>query len=108
MISYMYITSISKGVFISPTRICVTNTETGEFYKDDDFIIKEQRLFAYRVGELNGHGGEIFILGVNIPQSANTYKDFVEAMETTEKVLLNSIIKIVEREPSHEVEYLIP
>ena len=79
-----------------------------EFYKDDDFIIKEQRLFAYRVGELNGHGGEIFILGVNIPQSANTYKDFVEAMETTEKVLLNSIIKIVEREPSHEVEYLIP
>lgn len=107
MVSYLYITSAEKGIFISPTRIFVTDPETGDFYKDNDFVIREEKLFAYRVGELKGYGGEIFIIGVNVPKSSGTYTKFVEAMENTEKVLLSSIKKIVERKPSHEAEYPI-
>lgn len=104
MISYMYITSSQKGIFISPTTICVVDPKTGEFYKDGDFVIREEKLFAYRLGELKGYGGEIFIMGVNVPHSKSTYIEFVESMEKTEKVLLHSIKKILEREPSHEIE----
>ena len=106
MVSYLYITSAEKGIFISPTRIFVTDPETGDFYKDNDFVIKEERLFAYRVGELKGHGGEIFIIGVNIPPSLASYTQFVEAMEITENALLKSIKNIIERQPSHEIDYL--
>ena len=107
MVSYLHITSTEKGIFISPTRIFVTDPETGDFYKDNDFVIKEERLFAYRVGELKGHGGEIFIIGVNIPQSLVSYTQFVEAMEITENALLKSIKNIIERQPSHEIDYTI-
>ena len=102
MISYMYITSSNKGLFISPTTISVLNQETGEFYKDTDFVIKEDKLFAYRAGELKGYGGEIFIIGVNVPQSLVTYAEFVLAMQNTETILLHSIKNILGREPSHE------
>ena len=57
--------------------------------------IKTERLFAYRVGELDGDGGEIFIMGVHVPQSIDNYKDFVKTMENTEEVLLQSINEII-------------
>ena len=71
------------------------NPETGEFYKDTDFVIRKDKLFAYRVGELDGYGGEIFIMGVNVPWSVESYADFVSAMQKTEDVLLQSINKII-------------
>ena len=95
MISYLHITSSDVGIFISPTIINVMNPETGEFYKDTDFVIRKDKLFAYRVGELDGYGGEIFIMGVNVPWSVESYADFVSAMQKTEDVLLQSINKII-------------
>lgn len=95
MISYLHITSSDVGIFISPTIINVMNPETGEFYKDADFVIRKDKLFAYRVGELDGYGGEIFIMGVNVPWSVESYADFVSAMQKTEDVLLQSINKII-------------
>lgn len=107
MITYMYITSSQKGIFISPTTICVADPKTGDFYEDGDFVIKEEKLFAYRLGELKGYGGEIFIIGINVPRSLKSYIDFVVAMENTEKVFLESIKNILEREPSQEIELSI-
>ena len=96
MISYMYITSSNKGIFISPTTIRALNQETGEFYQDTDFVIREDKLFVYRAGELKGYGGEIFIIGVNIPQSLHSYVEFTQAMENNENRLLESIESILE------------
>lgn len=95
MISYMHITSSSRGIFICPTIIDVMNLDTGEFYEDDEFVIREEKLFLYKVGELNGHGGEIMILGVNVPSFAKTYEEFIEKMHTTESILLETLNKVV-------------
>ena len=95
MISYLHITSSDIGIFISPTIINVMNPETGEFYKDTEFVLREDKLFTYRVGELDGDGGEIFIIGVNVPANVDSYKDFVLAMQRTEDVLLQSINKTI-------------
>ena len=91
MISYLHITSSNIGVFITPTTINIMNHGTGDFSLDSEFVIKKEKLFTYRVGELEGDGGEIFIMGVNIPQSVETYRDFVESMENTESILIKAI-----------------
>ena len=94
MISYLHITSSKTGVFITPTTINIMNHDTGDFNLETEFVIKQEKLFAYRVGELEGDGGEIFIMGVNIPQSVETYSDFVTSMENTETILIKSIQNI--------------
>lgn len=94
MISYLHITSSKTGIFITPTTINIMNHDTGDFNLETEFVIKQEKLFAYRVGELEGDGGEIFIMGVNIPQSVETYSDFVTSMENTETILIKSIQNI--------------
>ena len=96
MISYLHITSSNVGIFVCPTIINVMNPETGEFYKDTEFVIRKDKLFAYRVGELDGYGGEIFIMGVNIPTSLDSYRDFVLTMQRTEEILLQSLNQIID------------
>lgn len=96
MISYLHITSSNVGIFVCPTIINVMNPETGEFYKDTEFVIRKDKLFAYRVGELDGYGGEIFIMGVNIPTSVDSYRDFVLTMQRTEDILLQSVNQIID------------
>lgn len=95
MIAYMHIQSSKKGIFICPIDIDVIAPSTGEFYSESTFAIKTHELIAYPVGELNGHGGQIFIIGVNIPQSASTYTEFVEAMEKIENILEHSVRKVI-------------
>lgn len=95
MISYMHITSSHRGIFICPTIINVMNPYTGDFYAEDEFIIKEEKLFVYKVGELNGHGGEIMIMGINVPSSAYTYEDFVKKMHITESILFETLNKVI-------------
>ena len=41
-----------------------------------------------------GDGGEIRIIGVNIPQSAASYEEFENAMKRTENVLREKLIDI--------------
>jgi 5-methylcytosine-specific restriction endonuclease McrBC regulatory subunit McrC len=95
MISYMHITRSNIGIFICPSTINIMNPKTGEFYDEDEFVIKEDKLFLYKVGELYGHGGEIMIMGVNVPSFANTYEEFIEKMHTSESILLETLNKVV-------------
>lgn len=94
MISYLYVTSANKGIFISPANLTLTNPSTGKFFNDEDIVIKEDKLIISKVGELNGYGGEIIIIAVNIPNSAKNYEEFVKGMQRCEEVLLDSIKKI--------------
>lgn len=41
-------------------------------------------------------GGEIFIMGVNIPTSVDSYRDFVLTMQRTEDILLQSVNQIID------------
>lgn len=87
MISYLHITSSRTGIFVSPLNFRVLNHETGKYYPED--------AFCARVGELFGDGGEIFVIGLNIPQECASYKDFSEHMAKNEKVLLDKVKTIV-------------
>ena len=95
MISYLHITSSNAGIFICPTELLAVNPATGEYYPDIEFVLSETSLFAYKVGELDGYGGQVYVLGVNIPQSLGSYKEFAEQMHKTEEVLFKSVSHIV-------------
>ena len=105
MISYLHITSSDAGIFICPTELLAVNQETGQYYPDIEFVISERDMFAYRVGELEGYGGHIYILGVNIPQSLKSYKEFIARMRETEEALFKSINQIVTENTKLDISY---
>lgn len=86
MITYLHITSCRKGIFVNPLNFKVLNPETGEYFPETTFCA--------RIGELYGDGGDIYIIGVNIPQSCETYKDFASFMSTNERVLYTKLLQI--------------
>ncbi len=45
------------------------NPDNGEYYPDTRFILRQDELFVYRVGDLSGNSGRILIIGLNIPRS---------------------------------------
>lgn len=94
MISYLHITSSKVGVFIGPTEIVLMDPDTGQFYSDDTIAFSTRELQVLKVGDLMGDGGEIRIIGVNIPQSAASYEEFENAMKQTENVLLDKLLEI--------------
>lgn len=69
------------------------NPDNGEYYPDTKFILRQDELFVYKVGDLSGGGGRILILiiGLNIPRSPSTYRDFAAAMSLTEAGLLKAL-----------------
>lgn len=91
MIAYMHITSSKTGLFLCPSELLLTNLDNGEFYTDTTFILQKEELFVFKVGDLVGDGGRIIIIGINIPQSLESYNSFASAMSVTEKVLLNTL-----------------
>ena len=97
MISYLHITSSKTGIFICPSELLVMNPDNGEYYPDTKFILRQDELFVYKVGDLSGDGGRILILifiliiGLNIPRSPSTYRDFAAAMSLTETGLLKAL-----------------
>ena len=94
MISYLHITSSKTGIFISPTNIHTMTNSTGN-YRENDFLLKTDKLLAYKVGELDGFGGEIILIGFNVPQSIESYKEFAAIMGKTENALLHSITQVI-------------
>ena len=94
MIAFMHITSSNKGIFICPTDIDNIDPTSEDIYPDTSFAIKTQDLIAYSVGELDGLGGRIFVIGINIPQSVSTYKEFVDEMKKIEDTLEQSMLHI--------------
>lgn len=49
-----------------------------------------QTEYSY-IGQLAGFGGELFKMGLKIPQGMSNYKEFVQAMATEEDLFLNKI-----------------
>lgn len=49
-----------------------------------------QTEYSY-IGQLAGFGGELFKMGLKIPQGVSNYKEFVQAMATEEALFLNKI-----------------
>jgi len=86
MISYLHITSSRTGIFVNPLSFRVMNPETGDFFPET--------AFCARVGELYGDGGEIFVIGMNVPQECASYKEFSDHMAANERVLLSRIQQI--------------
>ena len=91
MISYLHITSSKVGIFIGPTELVLMNPDTGQFYSDDTIAFSAQNLQVMKVGDLMGDGGQIVIIGVNIPNHVQNYEMFSEAMKSTETVMLNQL-----------------
>lgn len=94
MIAYLHITASQKGIFVSPSEFSVINLDDGTFYPSTRFVLCQEELSVYKVGDLLGNGGEILILSVNIPKGHNSYAEFVSAMNRTEAILLNKIKEV--------------
>ena len=88
MITYLHITSSRKGIFVNPLNFRVMNPETGDYFPET--------AFCARIGELNGYGGDIYIIGVNIPQACDTYNEFAAYMAATEKELTRKLVNLGE------------
>ncbi len=91
MISYLHITSSNKGIFICPAELAVINPDDGSFYPENTHVLRTDEYHLYRVGELDGYGGEILILYLNIPRASDSYQGFVKSMERTEVILLEKV-----------------
>ena len=87
MITYLHITSSRTGIFVNPLNFRVMNPENGEYFPET--------AFCTRIGELYGDGGDIYIIGVNIPQECPDYAAFASHMTNNEKILLKKIVEIV-------------
>lgn len=94
MISYLHITSSKVGIFIGPTEVVLMNPDTGNYYQDDTVAFSTNEIQILKVGDLMGDGGQIIIIGINIPQAATSYKEFEAAISCTERVLLSKLKRI--------------
>ncbi len=82
MISYLHITQRNIGVFICPRDSMESPRNNGELTSDDNW-----NLMYHRLGVLNGLGGEVHVISVNIPQHCPDFKSFYARMESLEKSL---------------------
>ena len=90
MITYLHITQKNIGAFICPRDEFEYPTEEGQPVPSDQW-----NLMYHRVGVLNGLGGEIHVISVNIPQDCSDFKSFYARMESIESSLewkLNRVI----------------
>ena len=90
MISYLHLTDKNIGVLICPRDDFETVLPLGEVDPDTCW-----NLMYHRFGFLEGQGGEIHVISVNIPQSCPDYKSFYARMEGIESSLewkLNRVI----------------
>lgn len=97
MISYLHITSSKVGIFIGPTEIVLMDPDNGEFYSDDTIAFSTKELQILKVGDLMGDGGQIVIIGVNIPRHSQNFEEFSAVMHRTEIVLQNNLIRFNSR-----------
>ncbi len=99
MITYLHITQKNIGVFICPRDEFEYPTEEGQPVPNDQW-----NLMYHRVGVLNGHGGEIHVISVNIPQNCPNYKSFYSRMESIEASLEWKLNRVISGE-DEEKEY---
>lgn len=94
MISYLHITSSKVGIFIGPTEAILMSQDSGTLYNDATIAFSTRELQVLKVGDLMGDGGQIIIIGVNIPKTTSSYKEFEEMMHNTERILQNKLCEI--------------
>lgn len=95
MISYIHITGADTGLFISPTNIVCFDDQDGEQISEKDILMKTECLQICNVGTLNGYGGGIIIIGVNIPKYDMTYAEFESLMQMREQALKESLLRLL-------------
>lgn len=90
MISYLHLTDRNIGILICPRDDFEVLLPPGEIEPNTSW-----NLMYHRFGFLEGRGGEIHVISVNIPQSCQDYKSFYARMESIESSLewkLNRVI----------------
>ena len=90
MISYLHLTNRNIGILICPRDDFEVVLALGMVKPDISW-----NLMYHRFGSLEGRGGEIHVISVNIPQSCPDYKTFYARMESIESSLewkLNRVI----------------
>jgi len=88
MVTYLHITSSRKGIFVNPVNFRVINPYNGEYFPEDAYCMK--------IGELNGDGGYIYILELNIPSGCSSFEDFSHKMGNNEKVLYQKLLQLID------------
>ena len=76
IIAYMYARQADNGGFAYP------------YDKGDEELVSVKK------GELKGYGGEIYNIGIHIPQAAGSYADFVDKMKETEQAFIKKLCTI--------------
>ncbi|MBQ6014813.1 MAG: hypothetical protein IJL22_00725 [Bacteroidales bacterium] len=90
MISYLHLTDRNIGILICPRDDFEVVIPLGEIKP-----VTSWNLMYHRFGSLEGRGGEIHVISVNIPQACPDYKSFYARMESIESSLewkLNRVI----------------
>ena len=99
MISYLHLTKRNVGVIICPRDDFEVVTPLGEVEPDTSW-----NLMYHRFGSLEGRGGDIHVISVNIPQSCPDYKSFYARMESVEASLEWKLNRVISGE-DEEIEY---
>ncbi len=97
MISYLHITQRNIGAFICPRDDMECPIENGEPVPEDRW-----NLMYHRLGILNGLGGEIHVISLNIPQNCSDYKSFYSRMERVEASLSSKLALVISGEDKVE------
>ena len=100
MISYLHITDKDVGVFICPRE----SFENPGIEGDSGKTIKGWSTLCYHVGQLEGRGGNIYVLVVNIPQDSPDYVSFRAQMSRVETSIRTDLKRLVSGE-GKDVDY---
>lgn len=93
MVTYLHLTERNIGVIICPRD----DFET--IFEDEQSDAEvERNLMYHRFGFLEGRGGEIHVISVNIPQSCPDYESFCAKMENIESSLERKLNRVISGE----------
>ncbi len=99
MISYLHLTDRKIGILICPRDDFEDVLPLGDVKPDTSW-----NLMYHRFGSLEGVGGEIHVISVNIPRSCADYKSFYAKMERIESSLEWKLNRVISGE-DEEKEY---
>ena len=92
ILAYLHLLKSKKGCLIFPSEF--TLTEQDDFTNigvKTNLLLSKKELYVYKIGDLEGNGGSVFLIGVCIPSKMRSYEDFYTAMKNVELELLDTI-----------------
>ncbi len=93
MIAYLHLTCTNTGVFVCPVDDYEYPYRNGKLLPDTEWNIMYQKY-----GILNGLGGDIHVISLNIPHSCKDYKTFYSRMESIECSLEQKLMRVISGE----------